>query len=315
MFYLSRGLFALLFLCTGPVLADMQDCRAIPEEAARLQCYDKVSDDRLTSQDDFDHLSFAGQWDRLRSRKLYKMTPYEPIYLLPIAYTDSPNEAPFPSLKEGEFNNTEVKFQVSTRLKISDNLFHRDLDLWFGYTQKTFWQLYNKHLSAMFRETDYKPEMWFSFSTHFDVFGLNNRIIDLGVTHESNGREDPLSRSWNRVFARFSLVRDDFALVLTPWIRMPETASRDDNPDIEDYAGRGEVRMIWKTRKHVFATVVRNNFDASHNRGSVELSWAFPISGSLNGLLQYFSGYGESLVDYDQHMRRISLGIVLIDWI
>jgi len=313
---MSRFTSLFLLVCmASPAFGDAAKCRLIKDDAERLQCYDSAGVEGLTPSDQFANLSISGQWDVLQSRKLYKMTPYEPIYLLPIAYTSSPNETPFPDLNEGEFTNTEVKFQVSTRLKISNNLLHRNVDLWFGYTQKTFWQLYNKHLSAMFRETDYKPEVFFSLATDFKILNLDNRFIDFGITHESNGREDPLSRSWNRLFTRFGLVKDELAVVVTPWWRIPETDSRDDNPHIEDYVGRGEVRIVWKTANYAFSTALRNNLDSSDNRGSVEISWVFPISGSLNGVFQYFSGYGESLVDYNQRMQRYSLGIVLIDWI
>ena len=40
----------------------------------------------------------------------------------------------------------------------------------------------------------------------------------------------------------------------------------------------------------------------------------FPLSGVLHGHLQWFTGYGESMVDYNIRQNRIGLGVTIAGW-
>ncbi len=290
-------------------------CAVIENESERLQCYDELDRAQLLQNKRQEAILPSERHVYLENRETYTLSPYEPIYFMPVTYVHETNDEPFAALNQAPLDKVEVKLQISTRVKISEKLFGEKTDLWFGYTQKTFWQLYNSDLSAAFRETDYKPELWFSFKTQWELFGFTSHVLDVGITHESNGQSELLSRSWNRAFVRFSFEQDQWAMVFMPWVRFKESAADDDNPDIEDYVGKAEFRLIHKRESHVYALMVRNNFDTNENRGSIELSAVFPFAGRLKGLIQYYNGYGESLIDYNTRMRRISLGIVLIDWL
>ena len=104
---------------------------------------------------------------------------------------------------------------------------------------------------------------------------------------------------------------------LKPWIRLPEDADEDDNPDITDYLGHGELRLLYRRHGHVFGLMTRNQVESGFDRGALELSWSFPVFDYpyLKGYVQYFYGYGESLVDYDRRVNRIGVGISLTDWL
>ena len=97
-------------------------------------------------------------------------------------------------------------------MKLLDNPIRNNGDIWVGYTQRSYWQLDNTTESAPSREADYEPEVWTSFMTDFNVFGLKNRTIDFGFVHQSNGRNEPLSKSWNWLYFNFLLERGNFAL-------------------------------------------------------------------------------------------------------
>jgi len=294
------------------------DCTAIDDEMARSNCFDNQtgqSNKQLNTK--FRSITkIEAPEDRLTYLtrvKPFKFIPYEPVYFMPVAFTNHPNSEPFTTIGEVGNEKFEVKFQISTRAKITDDILNKNIDLWFGYTQKSFWQLYN-NASSPFRETNYKPELWFSLKTSQNIFGFTNRYMDLGITHESNGRGLTLSRSWNRAFVRFGLEYEDLSVTIMPWSRI-DTDKIDNNPDIEKYVGRAEIRMIYKNEDRILAAVIRNNFNIDQNRGSYELNWVVPMSGNLKGVVQYFNGYGESLMDYDTRMGRLSIGLVIIDWL
>ena len=107
------------------------------------------------------------------------------------------------------------------------------------------------------------------------------RFLNIGVNHQSNGRSDPYSRSWNRIYAQFGLEGEDFALLIKPWYRIPEKFSSDDNRDILDYIGRGEVLGIWKRDGHVLSLTLRHSLRFGDSRGSAAIDWAFPLQGFL----------------------------------
>ena len=53
------------------------------------------------------------------------------------------------------------------------------------------------------------------------------------------------------------------------------------------------------------------NLEFANNRGSLELSVSYPVSPRYEVVLQYFNGYGDSLIDYDRRQNRIGLGFQL----
>jgi phospholipase A1 len=245
---------------------------------------------------------------------VFSLSTHRQNYFLPLAYNSNSNRETYNSAGENKPSNIEVKFQLSFKVQLWEKMFWGNGDLFFGYTQLSFWQLYDKDLSSPFRETNYEPEVFFKFDTDFNVLGLRNRLITIGFNHQSNGRGGELSRSWNRVFAVFAADRGNFFIALKPWYRIPEDDDDDDNPNIEKYMGYGELFGAYRPKGHVFSFMLRNNL-RQNNRGAVELGWSYPIMTNLRLYAQYFNGYGESLVDYDHSVNRIGVGVMLNDWI
>ena len=240
----------------------------------------------------------------------------QPNYLLLGRYTTDVNTEPYQPLfdafdEEGDFKNVEAKFQLSVkgRLLATDD---RRWGLWFAYTQQNQWQLYSPDISRPFRETNYSPEIFGSFRPGVGIGGWQWNLLNFGYTHQSNGRSDPISRSWDRLFVEAGIERDNFVLLARAWTRITEADYEDDNPDILDYYGHGEITGIYKWRDNSFTLMGRGNL--STGKGAAQFTWASrPLLGPLRGYLQVFTGYGESMIDYDWRQTTIGLGVTIND--
>ncbi|MCA1804800.1 MAG: phospholipase A [Xanthomonadaceae bacterium] len=188
-------------------------------------------------------------------------------------------------------------------------------DLYFAYTQQAWWQMYNRDDSSPFREVNHEPELGVILRPDLSLLGMQMRQLRLGVVHHSNGRDEPLSRSWNRIFSTVILDRGDFATALRVWYRIPESDARDDNPDITDFYGNFEWYGFYKWRRNTLGIMVRNNLQRNDNRGALQVDWSYPLSERLKFYMQYFNGYGESLIDYDHSTHRLGVGLMLTDWL
>lgn len=251
----------------------------------------------------------------------FAISAYKPVYALPAVVADGVNRTPRSANPLNTVNGqltmdrTEAKFQLSFKTKLAQGLFGDNGDIWGGYTQSSRWQVYNADLSRPFRETNYEPEVMLVLRTDYSALGWNGRLLGLGVNHQSNGRSQPFSRSWNRVIAMWGIERGDWSLVVRPWWRLQETAAVDDNPGIENYIGRADLLLTRAWGAHLVSLQLRHSLrSGDRSRGSAELDWAFPIAGNLRGHVQLFSGYGESLIDYNFRQSRLGIGVSLIEW-
>jgi phospholipase A1 len=140
------------------------------------------------------------------------------------------------------------------------------------------------------------------------------------VVHQSNGQTLPLSRSWNRVYLMAGAeTRNGFRVQGRIWKRLPD--STDDNPGISDYIGRGELVASWSAnRQNVLSATLRHSLSRS-GRGSLRLEWLRALGNDTRdapaGLqlhTQLFTGYGDSLLDYNFRRTVFSVGLSLVEW-
>ncbi|KGE78400.1 phospholipase [Halomonas sp. ND22Bw] len=241
----------------------------------------------------------------------FSITAHHRNYLLPLSYTTSPNRESFNEIdREADPDRLEVKFQFSAKFKIADDVLFDRADLYFGYTQRSWWQAYNADASSPFRETNYEPEVFADFENDWSLLGWTNINNRVSLNHQSNGRSGSLSRSWNRLILTSTFINDDWAVSLSPYWRLPETEGEDDNPDIEDYLGYADVTVARRLfDDHEASLLWRGNPDQGHMGAQLDYSW--PLFGKIRGHVQFYQGYGESLIDYDRSTQRVSLGFSL----
>jgi len=309
---------------------DMAECAKIEDDAERLKCYDKLAGQKSRNIEPVkesaekapeekgekpSYLSRLWELDEETRSEGFAISPHRSNYILPFTYNKSPNVAVIQEAHpEDDVKKFEVDFQLSLKIKLLQDILGQKMDLWFAYTQRSFWQLYNFEGSSPFRETNYEPELLLNFRTDYRILGLRGRFINVGFNHQSNGKSQPLSRSWNRAVLNFGFERGPFSLLLNGWYRIPESAGHDDNPKIEKYLGYGEIWAYYFLKNHRFGIMFRNNLSFHNNRGALQAEWSFPLLKRVSGYVQYFRGYGESLLDYDHSMNRIGIGFILADW-
>ena len=257
--------------------------------------------------------------ERESAEKPFVITPYKPNYALPVVYNGDPNNAPYAPFEQYDPNvtnldNVEAKFQLSFKIPVLLDIFDGRADLWFAYTQVSFWQMYNSASSSPFRETNYEPEVMLNIDQNYKVFGLTLTHIIPAFVHQSNGRSDPLSRSWNRITTNFVFEKGNFAMSLKPWYRIPEKKKDDNNPDIEDYLGYADYLFGYKHDGMVYTMLLRNNLKSNNNLTSVELDWSIPMTERIKLYLQYINGYGDGMIDYNYRTHAIGIGVALTDW-
>ena len=248
---------------------------------------------------------------------------HNPMYLMPAWYNSSPNYAPSSPTRgaasQERFSDQkriETKMQVSFKSKIAEDLFKSRADLWFGYTQKSDWQIYNQgRRSAPFRNTDYEPEIFITQPVKAQLpWGGRLRMLGVGFAHQSNGQSRPESRSWNKVYAMAGMEWGKLTVIPRVWMRLFDSSGEDnDNPDLTKYLGYGDVKLQYRLNdKHNFSTTLRYNPKSGY--GAAEAAYTFPIKGKLQGVVRGFHGYGESLIDYNHKQSGIGFGLMFNGW-
>lgn len=205
--------------------------------------------------------------------------------------------------------SNDAKLQFSFKFRLSDNL-----PLYFAYSNLALWDVYET--SSPFNDINFVPEAFYRFSADKDWL----ISIDAGYIHTSNGKDDALSRSWDRLYLRLNKTFTPGPLHLI-WITSlyaPLTTG-DENEDIDRYLGYWDTYLILRglfgaERENLdleFATQAgRDNLPFNRGNLWVGLKYRLPTE-AFNPYLyaQYFYGYGETLLRYDLRDNQFRAGL------
>ncbi|OOR88117.1 hypothetical protein B0181_08965 [Moraxella caviae] len=277
---------------------------------------DSLSDTPAQDVRQYSPLSLAFDLDKNSDRGLWTARPHNPTYMLPLFINGKPNRYPStpsqetPPYKAGQMRENELKFQISLKMKAAEDLFGTDADLWLGYTQQSHWQVFNAKYSRPFRAHDYQPELFVTQPVVADLpFGGKLRMLGAGVMHHSNGEDDPWSRSWNRAYVMGGMEWDKLTIMPRLWGRILKE-NPDDNPDITDYYGYGDVRFLYQMNdKDNLAGTVR--FNPATGKGALQVDYTRQLGKGISGYVQFFQGYGQSIVDYNHETTAVGVGVML----
>ena len=237
--------------------------------------------------------------DRFRSA----LSSYEPVYFS-FGARDGLNAKFQISLKYRFFAPTETKTSG-----FLDNLY-------FGYTQTSIWDLGQS--SAPFRDSSYRPSFfWLSERIWESENRRTSMGFDGGFEHESNGKDGDLSRAVNTLYVRPALryrLDNGSTVSFAPKIRAYLT--REGNPDITDYRGLVDYTLRWASDN---GPMVSTTIRRGKGKGSMQVDVAYPLRSeflaNLNGFLhlQYFNGYGETLLDYNRGSgSQFRIGLMIV---
>ena len=204
--------------------------------------------------------------------------------------------------------NSDVKFQISFKQRLINKPLPLDFYPYLTYTQKSFWDIYAH--SRPFAESNYNPAIIFMKPIYQK--GFYSGAVTFGVEHESNGLDEASgSRSWNYFSVSYSqIVSKRFSGSVRLWL--PFEVS--DNPDLLEYIGIGEATVhCMFIENRLYSNVTFLKAFSWDWRGSYMLNIEYrPFKkGNQYIMLQWFNGYAEGLIDYDQCVNMLRLGIAI----
>ncbi|MGI5310702.1 phospholipase A [Rheinheimera sp. WS51] len=249
----------------------------------------------------------------------FTLLPHNNNYLMPFTYVDGIRSNISQDGVVAPADNIEAKFQLSIKTPLWTKIYKDQGYLFFAFTQQAYWQAYNDEVSSPFRETNYEPELILTLPHYANVNEAASRIISLSLSHQSNGRSGIESRSWNRLKLSWVTSIGNVFVNFEPWYRFNERRKTsvddpkgDDNPDIREYMGWFELSAAYKQDDATWRMMVRHNLRAE-GRGAVKLSYSIPFNDHIRFYAEGFTGYGESLIDYNRSVTRFGIGFELND--
>lgn len=257
---------------------------------------------------------------------LFGLKPYNDNYLLPFGYREGTYTSYTPS---DEYRNIEAEMQLSLSYDVYADLVGLNETYTFAYTQKSMWQIYTE--SGPFRETNYNPEFIISIPIYHSSEFLSLKMLRLTASHQSNGQgnitaadinvtideSDSIfeptwiqnrSRSWNYLSATLVMQHKSLFLGIRSWYRLPEDPLTDDNPDFIDYYGQGELFLIHPYGKALAKFTIRHNFETAKGAMEASVSYPFARQDNVYWFAKVFSGYGETMIDYNNYITKFSIG-------
>lgn len=204
--------------------------------------------------------------------------------------------------------NADVKYQISFKQRLSKKPLFGGFFPYLLYSQKAFWDIYAS--SKPFDEINFNPGVAVVRPFYFKGKRLSYATISL--EHESNGRDSIYSRTWNMLaFSLRSQLNPRWTVGLRAWLPIVD---KEDNPDLIKYVGYGEASATYQIMPGRWsADVIFRKGSGLINYGSfqTQLNWKPYTKENYYVTLQWFVGYTESLIDYQEHKSMLRLGFVL----
>jgi phospholipase A1 len=204
--------------------------------------------------------------------------------------------------------NSDLKFQVSIRHRLTNSMFPFKTYLFLTYSQKAFWDVFRKSLP--FRDLNYNPTIGFGKALISKKRFLGTLLFQF--EHESNGKDGVDSRSWNKISLTSNIIFDrNWTLYAKAWIPIVDG---ENNKDLTRYTGWGNIGGQYKSNdtKYYFSLVI-NKRSVPNFSANIIMNLAVRIFDDENQYLfaEFYNGYGESLLNYNEFRQRLRVGFVI----
>ena len=209
--------------------------------------------------------------------------------------------------KPNEYNS-DVKFQISFRQRLTKSILPFHSHLFLSYTQKAMWNIFEESLP--FHDLNFNPGI-----------GLQKLIVHKGravgsvifmLEHESNGRDGEASRSWNKVSLSGRLLVDpQFMVHAKAWIPIVDGQN---NKDILKYSGifQGGAQFLSTNGRWVadVTFVKRQGWNLNFNT-TLNVGYRIRERDTQFIMLHFYDGYGENMLDYNKYHCRLRIGLLI----
>ena len=204
--------------------------------------------------------------------------------------------------------NSDVKFQISFQQRLTKSVLPWNTYLYLFYTQKAMWNVFERSLP--FHDLNFNPGIGLS-----RYIILKNQLVGkvtMMIEHESNGRDGTASRSWNKIsWAGEAYVSPNLMAHAKFWIPIIDGQY---NKDILNYMGISQAGFQAKSSDDKWVLdmtlVKRKGWNLNFNT-IVQLGYRINHNSNQFIMLQYYNGYGESMLDYNQYHSRIRIGLLI----
>jgi phospholipase A1 len=208
----------------------------------------------------------------------------------------------------------DCKFQISVSQRLTKTVLPFTTSMMLTYTQKSFWEIYRK--SAPFGDSNYNPGLAF-----VKPVIRNNQlkgVAVLALEHESNGKDSLESRSWNYLtLSGVYFFNACFSVQAKVWAGILEQPDEDygsvGNPDLYKYRGYGLIALNYRSLndKLWVSAVLNPRSKFGRFNTQVELNIKLNVKSNQYFFVQWYNGYGESLLDYNKYTSMLRMGICI----
>ncbi len=209
--------------------------------------------------------------------------------------------------KPTEFNS-DVKFQISFRQRLTKSILPLHSHLFLSYSQKAMWNVFEESLP--FHDLNFNP----GIGIQAPIFAKDRLVGSalIMVEHESNGRDGEASRSWNKIsFAGSAFIDRHLMVHAKAWIPIIDGQQ---NKDILKYSGifQAGAQFVSNNKRWVadVTFVKRQGWNFSFNT-IVNVGFRIREKDNQFLMLHFYDGYGENMLDYNKYHCRLRLGLLI----
>lgn len=209
--------------------------------------------------------------------------------------------------KPTEFNS-DVKFQISFRQRLTKSILPLHSHLFLSYSQKAMWNVFEESLP--FHDLNFNP----GIGIQAPIFAKDRLVGSalIMVEHESNGRDGEASRSWNKIsFAGSAFIDRHLMVHAKAWIPIIDGQQ---NKDILKYSGifQAGAQFVSNNKRWVadVTFVKRQGWNFNFNT-IVNVGFRIREKDNQFLMLHFYDGYGENMLDYNKYHCRLRLGLLI----